>query len=255
MLAQLAGAGLTIGGTLYGMDRADAAARDAAAAARLAAQERLAGISDATTARNQGTERSLGFLQQLSPWANRGMAANGVLDDALGVNGAGPQANYFQNFQNDPGYNATLKAGTDSIEQSQAGGGLLRSGGTLKALHDYGGRLMQSVFSDRLNRLAGVGQAGQSAATTMATGSAGITDSAANTLSNLNVMKGEAQAGGTIGESNAYQRGTQNQLSMLAFGMGKLSPSINDLFGGFGGGSPNLGNVGGGVLGNFKAGY
>lgn len=250
MLAQLANLGLTIGGTLFGMNEAENAAARAETAARLGAEYQVKGLDNAISERRTGTDKALSYLQQLSPFAQSGFTANKTLSDALGLNGLEAQAAYFRNFQTDPGYQATLKAGTDAIEQSQVGGGLLRSGGTLKALQDYGSRLMGTMFSDRLNRVAGIGATGQSAATAMATGGAGLVDSSTAQIANYLRDIGIARAGGEINASNADQRGTQNMLAMLGYGMGQIRPAVNDLFGGGGG---NLGFIPG--LGNFKAGF
>lgn len=231
MLAQLIG----LGGSLIGMSESRAAAKRAAAAAQAAAEARVAGLHNAIEERRLGTGRAIGYLRELSPFADMGLGAYGQLSAALGLSGKDAQQSYFDNFQLDPGFLASQKAGTNAIEQSQAGGGLLRSGGTLKSLYDYGQKNLLGLHADRLNRMAGLGAAGQQAATTMATGSAGIEDSSTNTIANYLRDVGEANAGGIIGGSNADQRGTQNWLSMLGYGIGQMKGGINDLFG-FGGG-------------------
>jgi hypothetical protein len=244
MFAQIANLGMQLGGTLFGMNEAENAAARAAVAAEKASLQQVRGLENAIGERRAGTDTALGYLQQLAPFAQSGIGANKTLSDALGLNGPDAQRAYFSGFQNDPGYMSTLKAGTDAIEQSQAGAGLLKSGGTLKALQDYGGRLMQSMFADRLNRIAGIGATGQNAATTMATGSAGIVDSSTNAIANYLRDIGTAHAGGTINASNADQRGTQNVLSMLGYGMGQMKSGINDLIGQFK--MPSMGSFGGG---------
>jgi hypothetical protein len=243
MFAQLAGLGLQAGGMLYGMGQSNAAADRAAAAAREAAGLQVEGLNNALNQRSAGLDLTLGRIDSmLSPFSSQGMGANRMLSDALGLNGDAPQRSYFQNFQNDPGYRETLKGGTDAIEQSAAGGGMLRSGGTLKALQDYGARLQSSVFSDRLNRLAGLGAQGQQAATTQAMGGATMQNAASSDIAGYLRDIGAAKGGGVIGASNADQRGTQNMLSMLGYGMGQMKAPMNDLFGSFakGGGGPGM---------------
>src|SRR5690606_26903222 len=104
---------------------------------------------------------------------------------------------------NDPGFLATQRAGTDAIEQSAAGSGMLRSGGTLKGLFDYGQKGMFAQISDRLNRLTQAGGQGQQAAT----GMAGINESSSSAISNYLRDIGITRAGGTINASNADQAG------------------------------------------------
>lgn len=234
MLAQLAGLGLAIGGSLFGMNEAENAADRARQAAMAAGEIQKDYLSHAIDARRTGTANAIGYLQQLSPFANTGVAAQRTLADALGLNGIDAQRAYFSSFQTDPGYMATVKGGTDAIEHSQSGSGLLRSGGTLKSLYDYGQKSLYGQISDRLNRIAGLGASGQQAATTMATGSAGIEDASANAIAGFTRDMGIAKAGGLINASNADQRGTQNMLAMLGYGMGQARSPINDLAGQFG---------------------
>lgn len=226
MLAGLIGGALQLGTSLFGMSQSKKAAEKAAAAAREAARQRVEGLNNAITERRAGTEEGLGYL---APYTVTGYQSNDLLSDALGVNGPERQSAYYANFQNDPGFDATLRAGTDAIEQSGASSGMLRSGGTLKSLFGYGQRLKQSMFSDRLNRLAGLGQQGQQAAM----GSAGIATSGSSDVANYLKSIGEANAGGTIGVSNAETAGTQNMLQMLGYGIGGAKNSLNDLFGSF----------------------
>lgn len=68
-----------------------------------------------------------------------------------------------ENFTTSPGYEFRLKQGLDAVGTNQAVNGLLRSGGAMKALSDYG----QGMASDEYNRwwgqqsgLAGMGLQG-----------------------------------------------------------------------------------------------
>ena len=49
-----------------------------------------------------------------------------------------------------------------------------------------------------------------------------------------------------MGASNAQQMGTQNQLSMLGYGLGQAKQPLNDLFGSLG---KSFGSMGGGGAG------
>ena len=130
---------------------------------------------------------------------------------------------YFANFQNDPGYIAARDAGIAGIEQSQAGPGMLHSGGTLKALQDYGQRLMWSQFQNRLEGLRGLGVQGQNAATTQGGWQTQFGRDKADMLGQI----GTARASGIVGAANAGTAGTQNMLQLAGYGIGAASNYAN----------------------------
>lgn len=227
MFAQLAGLGLSLGGTLLGMNRAEDSANAAAAAASAAADAQEEAYKKAAAKRQAGLAQSLGFL---SPFMQAGQGGQKLLSDALGINGPEAQRGYFANFQNDPGFAAVQGAGIDTVNQSKAASGGLRSGATMKALMDFGQRLQQNVFQDRMTRLADVGKMGATTAGNMAT----VNEGAHKDFANYEIGEGNAKAGGLINASNAQQMGTQNYLQMLGYGMGQAKGGMNDLFSAFG---------------------
>lgn len=223
MFAQLAGLGLSLGGSLLGMGMAGDAADKGSAAATEAAAILRNGYTNAGSVRQTGMDKSIGYLQ---PWEASGRQSQELLNDALGVNGPDRQRAFYANFQNDPGFSAVQGQGINTVEQSRSAGGGLRSGATMKALMDYGQKLQQSVFQDRLTRLGDVGKMGATTATNMAS----LTDSGYKDLAGYEIGKGQATAGGVINASNAQQAGTQNQLQLLGYGMGQAKEPLNDLF-------------------------
>jgi hypothetical protein len=239
MLAQLAKIGMDIGAGIMGYDESEDARERGKYAAALAAQQQEEGIQRGIDNRRAGTAQSLGYLQ---PYEETGRSGMKLLSDALGINGPEAQKSYFSGFQNDPGFLATQKAGTDAIEQSAAGGGMLRSGGTLKGLMDYGQKGMFAQISDRLNRLTTSGQQGQNAAS----GMAGINESSAAAISNYLRDIGITKAGGTINANNQDQAGTQNMLSVLGNTAGRVGQGVSDLIGQFSNMIPGMGGSGGG---------
>lgn len=236
MFAELASLGMQIGGTLFGMDKAGDAADDASAAAMQSAAILQNAYKNAAGTRAKGLTKSIGYLQ---PWEQSGRQSQELLNDALGINGPDRQRAFYANFQNDPGFEAMQKTGIGTVEQSRAVGGGLKSGATMKALNDYGMKLQQSVFQDRLTRLGDVGKMGATTATNMAT----VNEGAHKDLAGYEVGMGQAAAGGVIGASNAQQMGTQNELSLLGYGMGQMKQPLNDLFKSFGksGSGPSMG--------------
>lgn len=205
-------------------------AADSAAAARQAAAIQAANLRKGITAEKKGTKKATSYLK---PYMQTGQGANTLLADALGINGPEAQSAYFTNFQNDPGYIAARDAGADTIEQSTAVGGMLHSGNTLKALQDYGQRLMWSQFQDRLKGLAGETQQGLTAGTTAGGYQTQFGRNKADILGQI----GAARASGIVGAANAGVQGTQNMLQLAGQGVGAAAANYanrNDLASYFG---------------------
>jgi hypothetical protein len=146
--------------------------------------------------------------------------------------------------QNDPGYQARLSLGQQTLENSAAARGGLLAGGTAKDLtqyaQDFASNEYSNVFgraltqyqqaynifrnnqSDTFNRLAGVAGLGQ----TSATGAGNLGQSAAGNVANIDITSGAnigrdilaggaATASGYAGATNALTSGLSN-LSGLA---------------------------------------
>lgn len=249
----IAGAGVQIGGMIYGMNEAENAAARAQQASQKAAALQQEGLSAGIKELESGRGRATNYLGLYDPFISSGTDSTSLLRQALGLDGAGSQKTFYDNFQNDPGYQATLKGGTNAVETSQAGGGMLRSGGTLKALMDYGARLQGGIFNNRLAQLAGLSSSGQQAAGAKAGLGAGIETGTSSKIADFQKMIGDAWGGATINSSNADQRATQNVLQLLGYGTGLMKPQAsamgNDLssyFKGFGGGGASPGGFGAG---------
>ena len=182
---------------------------DAAKASRQGAAAQVAGLRQGEKSIKEG----IGYLQ---PYAETGKGGLNLLADALGVNGPEAQAAYFANFQTDPGYIAERDAGVAAVEQGAASGGALRSGGTLKALQEYGQRFMRQSFLDRLNALTGVSGQGLTAAG----GQAELQRDIAGIRSGI----GTAQASGIVGAANAKTAGATN---LFNAGVGLLGSTLS----------------------------
>jgi hypothetical protein len=128
-------------------------------------------------------------------------------------------------FLNDPGYQFRLQQGAELINNNRATSGLLRSGGTLKALTDYGQGAASQEYGAAFNRglatnqntfnqnysLAGLGLnstiAGINGANGLATNAGNFANTAssyANAAGGNLTGAGNAAAAGTIGSQNAY---------------------------------------------------
>lgn len=123
----------------------------------------------------------------------------------------------MSDFQADPGYAFRMQEGQKAIERSAAARGGLMSGGTMKALTQYG----QNVASDeyqkaydrfnsdrdrRFNRLASIAGIGQTANSTVAAAGQNL----GNQLGQNITGAANAQAAGQVGQANAWSGALTN---------------------------------------------
>jgi len=208
-------------------------------------------------------ERSLDFI---NPELVAARGAQNLLNDALGVNGPEAQAAFFQNFEDDPGFQAELQDRINAIDRSATAKGQLLSGRTLKAVGDEGQRFRRGAFTDRLNRLrqqaSGAGGLATTGAGLIETTGGRVSNallSRGTNLANLATRRGEAQASGIegvgqVGATSALNRGDIAAENRLTRGRNRvrlintlsgaagtaLSGLPNDLGRGGGGGAPGV---------------
>lgn len=138
-------------------------------------------------------------------------------------------ANPFQfNFnQDDPGYQFRLKQGADALNASAASRGGYFSGGTGRALVDYGQGMASQEYQNAFNRAL----MGRQLTTSELSALAGMGQNAASMQgdvgANYLAQAGAAQAGGTVGAGNAWAGGLNTVNNML---QGGLFPAL--LYGG-----------------------
>ncbi len=114
--------------------------------------------------------------------------------------------NAFDNYLNSTAYNFQLQQGQNAVNSNAAAKGLLNSGGTAKALTQYGQNLAGTTFNNYLQQLSGLNNqqaqtatAGQNALGQVASAGSTAGGAAANTL----IQGGNAQAAGTTALWNA----------------------------------------------------
>ena len=189
-------------------------ARESNAALDTGAEGARQGIAEARQDVKKGAKRGRGALTAgrdsaldfLGADIEAGDSARENLLSALGLRGLEAQQGFFGNFQNDPGFQASLDAGIEAIDQSAAARGGVFSGGTQKDLFSFGQRFQTNAFQDRLDRLTGLSSLGSQARTNAANVSSGT---GAN-LANLEVGLGDRLAGLSSEGGN------------LEFGLGQL---------------------------------
>lgn len=222
----IAGVGSLASGIL-GSNAASSAAGQQAGAANNATQAQLAMYN--TTVGNE------------QPYMNEGTNALGTLNGELSglTNPTGIlqpiNANNWQQYMS-PAYNFQLQQGQQALQNSQAAGDGVLSGSALKGLVNYNQNMAQTGFTNAANlymgqqnqqfnqyqtqqgniynRLAGLVQLGQNAASNTGMVGAGMAGGIANTITGA----GNAAAAGTIGSANAITSGINGAggYSMLA---------------------------------------
>ena len=266
----LAAAGIGAGTSLIGGLMGSSAAQNAASV-------QAAGAEKGAALEQENSQKALDFQNgvwnqtqsNLNPYINSGQNANSALAYGLGLGGngqgtgldSGSLLKRYGSFsapttldeQNDPGYQARLKLGTDAIQRSAAARGGVLSGGTGKALNSYAqdyasneygnvyNRALQGYQTNANNyytgqnnaysRLMGMSNSGQQAAGTEGqlgqSASNNVTGNLMGTAQNVAQQYNNAAAAtasGYVGSANAWGgalNGAGNSLSNIALLMGK----------------------------------
>lgn len=109
------------------------------------------------------------------------------------------------NWQMDPGYQFRMDEGQRALENSAAARGGLLSGGTAKAIEQYGQGFASNEYANVFNRLATLAGVSAGGVGTNNAGSvAALGGAAANSVANA----GAIRAGGYIGAGNSYMNMT-----------------------------------------------
>lgn len=197
-LPLLIGGAASAAGNYFGAQTASNAAKQAAAL------------------QQQRFNQAVGFQQ---PFMQGGQNALNLYNNAVGVNGVDAQRNYISNFQNDPGFQASVNYGLGQIQASNAARGMTLSGNTLAALQDYSQKNLLGEYHTRLDDLFREAQLGANSANSLTNAS---TSSGAN-QGNFNLIAGQyqgaglANAGGNVygavKDFSNYYYGTQPKAS------------------------------------------
>lgn len=176
-----------------------------------------------------------GFLE---PFRERGVGANTLLDQALGIGFDSPQArldasdSFIQNFQDSPLFRLTqqqgIDAATDQILAGNAARGVSNSGATLKALQDRGSDIANRSVLQQIALLQDASNQGAGAASSLA----GASQNFGNAAADIALQQGNAQAAGFLGVGNSINNalGTQAFNNALKSSSGFTSPDFARLF-------------------------
>jgi hypothetical protein len=101
---------------------------------------------------------------QFSPWAQQGMAQSsagmGQAANVLGLNGADASSGALNDWWGSSGGKFLMNQGMDQIVGNRAAGGLLRSGGTSKAIEGYRSDLASTKLNEYLGNVLNLSQLG-----------------------------------------------------------------------------------------------
>ena len=210
---------LVVGGTqvVGGMMQADAA-EDAANIQSGAAGQ---GIAE--------QRRQFDALQALlKPYTEAGVPALEQQQAFLGLRGPEEERAAIERIQGGQTFQALQQQGENAILQNASATGGLRGGNVQGALAQFRPALLSGLIDQQYSRLGGLASLGQNAAAGV--GNAGM--STGTNIATLLGRQGQAQAGGILGQQSALTGGI-NQ----AFGAVQGAGGFGQLFGGGFGGS------------------
>ncbi len=164
----------------------------------------------------QRFNQAVGYQQ---PFMQSGQNALNLYNNATGVNGSAAQQGYYNNFQNDPGFQTSVNYGLQQIQAQNAAQGMGLSGNTLAALQNYSQNALSQQYQARLQDLFQGAQLGANSANALTSAS---TSSASN-QANYNSAAGQYQGTSLSNTGNAlsgaantyanYYYGTQQKAS------------------------------------------
>ena len=197
------------------------AARSAGRAQEAAAQQ---GIDE--------QRRQFDAMQQLlAPYVQAGGPGLEALMSAAGLRGPESQAQAIQQQEQGPLFQGLMQQGENAILQNASATGGLRGGNVQGALAQFRPQLLNQLFNQQYERLAGITSLGQNAAAMQ--GNAGLQTGA--NIANSFGQIGAAQAGARLGAANSINQGIGSVANMpfqmygLQQGLGR--GGIGGLFG------------------------
>ena len=221
-----------MGGVIGGLVSAGGqylASRQQASAAKAATKAAMTGYNYLTKGAGAGAETQ--FINAGTDASKAQQTTQGSEAQLLGQAPiTSDTQNGFNNYLNSTGYNFQLNQGQNAIGSNAAAKGLLQSGGTAKALTQYGQNLASTTFNNYLGQLGNLNNqqgatvtSGQNALGQIASAGTAAGGAAANTM----IAGGNAAAGGTVAAFN----GIGNALGSVG-GLGNIFGSSGGQSGG-----------------------
>lgn len=204
-------------------------------------QNLLSGLNDRGMGYiNTGEQQSAGYLNQavnqFSPYNQTGLAANSMVGNALGLNGAAGNAAATNAFQAGPGYQYAVNQAMQGVNRAAAAGGMSASGNAMIAAQDRANQLANQEYGTWLQNL--IGQSGQGL--NAASQTAGAYGNLANLYQNTAGQRlglDTSVTQGRMGANNQYASGAEANVAGIA-GLGQTLGNLAGKafpFPGFGG--------------------
>lgn len=159
----------------------------------------------------------------LSPYTNVGTEALDLYKTGVGLNGLDKQAEYFQNFQTDPGFKAAEDYATRGIENSNALRGRGYGGNVIAGLGDYLQKNMLDAYKTRQSQIGGLVDTGRQSAQSLA----GFGQQSAQTQGQHLADAGYYQGAGLANAGNSFLQGNSNQQQAGAYGQGSSGGGLS----------------------------
>jgi hypothetical protein len=167
------------------------------------AQATANAASQSAALQQQRFNQAVGYEQ---PFMQSGQNALNLYNNATGVNGSAAQQSYYNTFQNDPGFQASVNYGLQQIQAQNAAQGMGLSGNTLAALQSYSQNALSQQYQTRLDDLFRTAQLGGNSANALSAAST----SSGTAQGNFNVASGQAQGTGISGLGTGVSNATNN---------------------------------------------
>lgn len=161
----------------------------------------------------------------LTPYMEAGTDALDTYRNSIGLNGADAQKQYYDNFQTDPGWQASQDYATRGLENSNAIQGRGYGGNVIAGLGDYLQKNMLDAYKTRQSQIGGLTDMGLNATTSLGNLGQGNAATQGQFLANA----GYYQGAGTANAGNAINKGLSNYGQQQAYQSG--SGGGNNLFG------------------------
>lgn len=241
-LTALLGVGGSLLGGILGQQGAQQAAQQQAELIKRAIDVQQGGIKTGTDYIKGATTQSVdaqnkaltGARTDLMPWMTAGRDALTQYQGELGMGGPG----FVSKFRETPGYQFAVDEGEKGAVNNLRALGMGGSGAALKALTRFRTGLADQTYNTYLDRVKGVADNGQSAATHLgdagiqtaaniggirmggANSIAGLTTGGAQNIAQNLISLGGAQASGTVGGTNSWLNALGNGLNNIGKSLG-----------------------------------
>lgn len=150
--------------------------------------------------------------QLLSPFVQQGQGALTMQGNIAGANGNAAQQAAISAMQNSPIFQGLNQQGQDAILANSSATGGLRGGNTNAALAQFSPSLLNSLLQQQFGNLGSLSALGENAAAMQGNLGQQNTNQVSGLLSGI----GQAQAGGTLGQAQAFNQG----LNSIVQGLG-----------------------------------